>query len=49
MNIKECPKCPHNKFLLVCGTCNGGEICIHGKLAILCLPCIEVRRYFKKS
>ena len=47
MDIKECPKCPHGEFLMRCMICNGGEICIHGRLSIVCPPCVEIKRYMK--
>lgn len=47
MDSKGCPKCPHGEFLIKCRICNGGEICIHGRLFSLCAPCTEVRQYIK--
>ena len=32
-------KCPHNKYIVTCEVCNGGEICIHGNIRSLCHIC----------
>lgn len=37
--------CPHDEFTIRCDVCNGNQICIHGRLFILCMPCMEVKSY----
>lgn len=37
--------CPHQHKLVLCDICNGGQICIHSRLRILCLYCLEIDKY----
>lgn len=37
--------CPHGVKMVMCGLCNGGQICIHSQLRILCLGCLEIDKY----
>lgn len=31
--------CPHDKYIVTCKVCNGGEICVHGNIRSLCQIC----------
>lgn len=37
--------CPHGVKMAMCDICNGGQICIHSQLRILCLGCLEIDKY----
>ena len=41
--------CPHGVKMVLCCKCNGGQICIHSRLRILCLGCLEIDKYRKNK
>lgn len=42
LKIDGMATCPHQNRIVACPVCNGGNVCIHGKLKITCGFCNEL-------